>query len=161
MSAIVLTALAGFFVAAEPAKEDSAKMALAKLQGTWTVVSAAADGHSIDALKGKKFKIDGEILSIVNPANDKEKTKITVKVDPAKSPAQIDWLPDDKNEPPMLGIYQLDGDTLKVLLGGGKGTVKTDAKTGKVIEVKKEEAKRPAAFDAKGALLFTFKRDKK
>jgi uncharacterized protein (TIGR03067 family) len=157
MSAIVLTALAGCFVAAEPAKED----ALAKLQGTWTVVSAAADGHSIDALKGKKFKIDGDVLSIVNPTNDKEKQKIKVKVDPAKSPAQIDWLPEDKNEPAMLGIYQLDGDTLKVLLRGGKGTVKTDAKTGKVIEVKKEEAKRPAGFDAKEAILFTFKRDKK
>jgi uncharacterized protein (TIGR03067 family) len=69
------------------------------------------------------------------------------KVDPTKKPKQIDLtLVQEKGEgKPALGIYELEGDDLKLLIGDPAPS-----------------PRRPTAFDSElGIVLFVLKRDKK
>jgi uncharacterized protein (TIGR03067 family) len=98
-------------VAAEPAKD--AKEELDKLQGEWTMVSLEQKGKKApeDMVKRYRLTIKGDqwAVSIDGMAG----SVITFKIDPAKSPREIDMvLKMGDRESVSKGIYKLEGDTL-------------------------------------------------
>ena len=92
------------------AQEDRIKNDLAALQGVWKVESAVAGGEKIPAEQQAKmgFTFKGnELIPADNP-----KDVAVVKLDPGQKPAAIDLT--EKNKKTSLGIYEIDGDTLKL-----------------------------------------------
>lgn len=118
---------------------------LAKFQGTWVVESVLADGKELPAEVVKAFKMTfkGDAYTVALGA---EKTEGTIYLDASKNPRTIDIVPDNgpdrgKKQP---GIYELDGDQLKICA----------AQPGK---------ERPTTFDTKdkiGYTLMTLRRQK-
>jgi uncharacterized protein (TIGR03067 family) len=91
-----------------------------KFQGTWTFESSVAGGKELpaDQLKGLILLFEGE-KHTVKKGDDVIQVG-TQKLDPSKSPKTIDVT---MTEGPskgtvMLGIYEIDGDTLKVCFDG-------------------------------------------
>jgi uncharacterized protein (TIGR03067 family) len=111
-----------------------------KLEGTWVVTSATFNGKAMDELKEGLMTIAGDKLT--TKGKDGKEFKQTFKVDPTKKPKTMD-LKDVEKLPstrPGLVIYDLDGDTLRLVLGPPN--------------------KRPTEFADKGHPLITFKRKK-
>jgi uncharacterized protein (TIGR03067 family) len=85
----------------------------------------------------------------------------TITVDPSKTPKQIDLATHSGGQPRVtLGIYQLEGDTLKLCLAP------TTARRRVVTDGGKEElvvtgGKRPTAFDPKQGTVLVLKRQKR
>jgi uncharacterized protein (TIGR03067 family) len=102
----------GLLLAAEPG--DAAKAELDKLQGEWTLASSERDGKETPAEEAQKLTrvIKGDQYTLLR--DGKVVVKGTLKVDPTKTPRMIDVLRAEEGAKPMLGIYELDGDTQKV-----------------------------------------------
>ncbi len=97
---------------AQDATQDAVKKELAKLEGTWTVVSEEVDGVNsgedrIEQLGTVTFK-DGKYTW----ANGGEGT---INVNPTKKPKQVDYSIVDSQGLVHIydGIYELDGDTYR------------------------------------------------
>jgi uncharacterized protein (TIGR03067 family) len=127
-----------------PAPDDPTKKDLEKIQGTWKVESLQApDGSSPPDAASLRVTFDGDKLIVKHGDNDEKKG--TFKLDASPKLHTIDLTPDNKNEQPTLGIYELDGDTLKVAMGKPGGARPTEFAPNK---------------DA-GVGVVVFKRDKK
>jgi uncharacterized protein (TIGR03067 family) len=131
--------LVGLLVTAGAVAQD-AKQELQKLKGTWTVVKAERNGQANDEIKDDKLILteDGK-LTVKAKDRDQEGT---FEVNPTKKPKTIDVKPG--SEGIVLGIYELDGDNLKLCFG-------------------RPGNDRPTAFESKpdsGVMLITLKRDK-
>jgi len=107
--ALVLLALAGSGVAQDAKKE------MAQLEGEWTMVSGEIDGQSMPEEMRKTARRvvkDGETTVTIG---DRLFMKAKFTVDPAKKPKTIDYTmtggPTEGKT--QLGIYELDGDTVK------------------------------------------------
>ena len=112
LSLAVLLAFSAF-----PAAADE----LARLQGTWKVVSLEKDGkkRSEDEIKGLKviFKEDKFIIK----EGDKE-FEAVLKLDVGAKPKAIDLMVKQGDQSQTLkGIYHLDGDDLKICAAGAPG----------------------------------------
>lgn len=129
------------FLAAQPPQADAAKEDLKKLQGAWKVEKLEAGGMEIkDAKLGTLTFKDNQIPEFG--------TEMTVKLDPSKKPKEID-LVRTKDGRPWYGVYELDGDKLKLSLA-------------LVEQGKLAEQKRPTDFDTKKPqMVFTLTRAKK
>ena len=94
---------------------DAAKKDLAQLQGEWTMATGSRDGQSLpDAmLKNSKRTCKGDETTVVIGGQLLMKTKFTL--DPSKKPKCIDYqITGGANAgKTQLGIYELDGDTVK------------------------------------------------
>jgi uncharacterized protein (TIGR03067 family) len=144
-SMLVVTWLAGvgFVAAADEPKAGVKKAAVAKalerFAGTWEVVAVKPDGAAKD-VRRLVFKKDGGYAA--KDEAGKELWAGTFEIDPTASPKIWDHRSHDakKEGKDALGIYELDGDKLKVacVVGQWKG---------------KEWAgkPRPKAIDPKGA----------
>lgn len=128
MKTTLLTCIAAVAVLVTAARGADAD----QLQGTWVVVSAEMAGKSSESSKGDKFTFTGDKVVIENKVMKAAPTSF--KIDATTNPKQIDIA--DKT--PQKGIYQLDGDKLKLCYGN----------------------KRPASFDSTAGLLLAFKRQK-
>jgi uncharacterized protein (TIGR03067 family) len=123
---------------------DDKKTDADKLQGTWVAVSVEHSGKTVpeDKVKNVKAIFKDDTITITTGGQDKPASKF--KLDPKKKVKTIDITAGEKEET-MQGIYELDGDTLKVcLVAPGKD--------------------RPTEFGTKegeAATLIKFKRDKK
>jgi uncharacterized protein (TIGR03067 family) len=84
-----------------------------KLQGTWLMVSGERAGKALppEFAKDAKVVFAGDKLTLKNKDFMLEGT---FKLDPGKKPKEIDV---DFNGKPGKGIYQLEGDTLKIAHG--------------------------------------------
>jgi uncharacterized protein (TIGR03067 family) len=86
-----------------------------KFQGTWTIESSVTGGQEIprDLLKGFIVIYEGDQHTVKN--GDKVIQVGTQTIDPSKSPRTIDvTMTEGPNKGAvMLGIYEIDGDTLK------------------------------------------------
>ncbi len=100
----------GLLVAAAGADDKSAKGDQEKLQGTWALVSGEHDGQPIpeEVAKTIKLTFTGDKVTLLH--ND-QKNEGTFKLHSDKKPKGIDL---DLDSGAVKGIYQLDGDTLKI-----------------------------------------------
>jgi uncharacterized protein (TIGR03067 family) len=107
--ALLLVLSLGLALRAADAKEE-----LDKLQGTWVRVSAEVDGKKVPADEAKKetLVIKGDDYTATVEGKPR---KGTLKVDPTRSPKQLDLIPaEGPNKGKVLpGIYELDGDTFR------------------------------------------------
>jgi len=125
-----------------PTESDKTVVA-SRLQGTWVMVSIEIMGMKIEGPKGQElaFTFDGDKF-IVHEAMHREEG--SYKVDETKNPKAIDLVaPMGKMKETIKGIYQLEGDTLKIAFSpeGPNGN-------------------RPTTFDAKVTAIIVFKRKK-
>jgi uncharacterized protein (TIGR03067 family) len=87
---------------------------LDKLQGTWQMQKLVGRGKEIDGDRARaiSYVFDGDSAKrLVNGVDRKDPG--TIKIDASKKPAHIDLKPAKEGDPTMLGIFEIDGDTLK------------------------------------------------
>jgi uncharacterized protein (TIGR03067 family) len=144
--ALPVVALVSF--GAAPARDDAVKKELAKMQGSWQVVSGEEDGKpsSEYLTENLKWIIKGDQLSFtgIAPLTDKA-GKLTLTIDASTTPKCIDL----KVEAGSLkgtvweGVYEWKGEELKLCLhlAGGKRPVEFGTKEGsnQVLFVLKRE----------------------
>ena len=113
----VLVLAAGLSLAADDSRKGPLDMDYAKLEGTWRVVSLEIEGKKIpeETIKDSRLIIKGKEFTM------KEKIATyrgNFSTDPSKKPKTIDMKftegPEKGNT--SLGIYELDGDNLKLCL---------------------------------------------
>jgi uncharacterized protein (TIGR03067 family) len=103
------------------------------VEGTWRLESIEESGKPVPAGKDIRIKVSGSKLFILG-------VEIPVKVNKSEKPTEVDFFSDENK---VLGIYEVQEDTLRVCVGGDK---------------------RPTEFTTKfgsGTRLFVFRREKK
>jgi uncharacterized protein (TIGR03067 family) len=122
LNALIL-ATGALMAADNPAKEDPSKSDLDKLRGTWLTVSLVNDGKTVVDEKtppkeGPMTKVAYEGTKWMIKVGDKTVFTGIFKIDSAKKPKEIDFMEesDTKGEKTKLGIYEIDGDTIKFCL---------------------------------------------
>jgi len=101
-------------LAAGCSKEDPTKRDWEKLQGVWTLVAAEIDGgkSEVGAKFSMRVEIKGDKYELTHvEEGKKEKTRGAIKVDPSQKPKAVDFR---YKQLGLKGIYELDGDSLKV-----------------------------------------------
>jgi uncharacterized protein (TIGR03067 family) len=115
-SLVVLFCAVGFSASASWAEDElDVEKELKKFQGVWTIESSEYSGQKLPADQLKDFVVIYDGAKHTVKAGDKVIQVGTQKIDPSKSPKTIDVT---MTEGPskgavMLGIYEIDGDTLK------------------------------------------------
>lgn len=111
---IVFLALPGFsgITNAQDTPDETLAKAKAALKGTWQATSFEEGGDQIPAGITSQLKHVFHDEAIIMVVGDKEKLA-QYKLDPTASPKTIDIIKKDKVE---LGIYELEGDTLRICL---------------------------------------------
>jgi uncharacterized protein (TIGR03067 family) len=132
-----------FLVGAGPAKADPAEMDTKALQGTWEAVEQQPLQPVPDVTHLRKVVIAGGTLTWHYGRGEQPTvTDSAYKLDPAAKPKAIDFVPASGTEKgkTYLGIYELDGDSLKICYRG-------------------PGEERPTVFATKdGAMLYVLKR---
>lgn len=127
LSAAVLAAGVCAFVAAGPQKaggekKEAVAKALEAFSGTWEIASVTPAGATKDARR-LVFRRDGTYAAV--DGDGKELWAGTFEIDPTASPRVWDHRSHDakKEGKDVIGIYELDGDRLKVacVVGQWKG----------------------------------------
>jgi uncharacterized protein (TIGR03067 family) len=142
LTAITLLALVGTTTGAADDPKDAAK----KLEGTYEVLEFIEAGKpKVDELES--FGIKDGVMSIKTKGNNVEKATFTL--DPSKSPAQIDILPDGDKKP-VKGIYTVKetdkGLELTIAFGDGPNAerpkdFKADPDQGYLVTLRRKKAK--------------------
>jgi uncharacterized protein (TIGR03067 family) len=143
MLSVVCVAVAGAVAADEPktdAKKAATEKAMAAFAGTWEVVAVTPDGATKDARR-LAFKKDGTYAAL--DKDGKELWAGTFEIDPTAAPKVWDHRSHDakKTGTDVLGIYELDGDKLKVacVVGQWKGKEWTGKPRPTAIDPKKAD----------------------
>ena len=119
MIARVLTILlVGSLLAAEP-RQDGDKPKTDNLQGTWTIVAVFdAEGKRVVVKENEGTSLQAIVFQAkkgVMKFHKDEDQIFTYHLDSAQKPKQIDLARDpDSDRKTLLGIYELNGDTLKI-----------------------------------------------
>jgi uncharacterized protein (TIGR03067 family) len=125
--------IVGLAVAAGGPKEDAADKDFKQLQGTWQATSVEQDGGKAteDVAKQMALVFDGEKATFL--AGDTVLMQGTVKLDPGAKPRALDLASTAgrvKGQA-VAGIYEVDGDTLRICLGAPGGARPAEFKSGK------------------------------
>jgi uncharacterized protein (TIGR03067 family) len=140
---VLVILAAGSLIAADNKRDDAIKKELKNLRGTWVPTSGKANGSvpSPKELRKMKVVLAGDKWTLHFEGKTAE---ATFKIDPTKKPKTIDLHPKTAKGQVVVGIYELEGDTLKICM--------PEPSTGK---------KRPTEFSGKdGKSLMTFEREK-
>ena len=117
MKSLLLTGLTGVCVAmTSPLVANDGDDGAKALQGVWAAASMEADGTPAPAKDVERMRFtfkENKLLIRGNFRDDREQS--AYKVDPKQSPKQLDFTP-PKEQKPILGIYEVNGDELKVCL---------------------------------------------
>ena len=136
---LILVAAAANLTAGPIPKEKPKSKDIEAIQGTWAIVEVDGRVQPTDAtpirftLKDGKFKVS---------SGDQDKKNGEYKLDPEASPKSIDLIGEVHVSP---GIYELDGDKLKVCIAEGTGAIrptemKADGKRIAVMTFKRVKA---------------------
>jgi len=112
---VIGTSIAVLILAGAVAAQDANKKEMSLLDGEWSMVSGQANGQDMPkelVSTGKRVAKDGEVtISIGGQVFFKAKFTI----DPTKKPRTIDYAMTEgfTKGQKQLGIYELDGDTVK------------------------------------------------
>ena len=160
MSRTTLALVLGVLITPAAPLDEKAKPDPEQLQGTWKFVRLSLFGNEPPkeflpkvrvVIEGKTFTIKpGIVFEGSNEKPDgewklgaKDGDSVTIELDPSKKPKTIDLTTEfDGQKMTLHGIYQLDGDDLKICFG----------------------QQRPKEFPGKvdsGTVLYVLKRDKK
>ena len=143
--ALLITAAAALPILADPPQDDAVKKELKKLEGSWATVFIEAAGQKVtdeDKIKTRKLSTKGDKYTL--KVGD-ETVQGTIEINPTKKPKTIDVKPDSGSNKgkTLLGIYELDGDSLKICLalpGKDRPTaLVTAAENGQQLVVYKRE----------------------
>jgi uncharacterized protein (TIGR03067 family) len=111
--------LAAITVSAWAEQNEAVKKDLAQLQGEWSMVSGSADGQPMpdQMLKQMKRVCKGDEITATMGAQLFFKARITI--DPSKKPRTIDYdmIEGFTKGKKQLGIYEVEGDTLRSCFG--------------------------------------------
>jgi uncharacterized protein (TIGR03067 family) len=114
--AVLLALVSVVLIAAEPT-EDQKKVELKKLEGAWQMATEERDGNSRPVKD--KWIIKGDHYTCLY--NGSPLATYRISIDTSKKPRQIETfmeMKDFKGKPtegkPLIGIYEIDGDTLRV-----------------------------------------------
>jgi uncharacterized protein (TIGR03067 family) len=126
---------------------DASKQDLEKLQGDWGVASQVIDGKKVadDEAQTLFRTVKGDAYTVF--FYDKPIGKGTFTIDATAKPKTIDARPEaaPKDAPPLLGIYEIEGDTYRVCFApAGKERpkdFKCPAGSGQTLTVWKREKK--------------------
>jgi len=118
ISLVALFCVVSFAAAGGTLADDKADLdkEVKKFQGTWTFESSESGGKELpaDELKGVILIFEGDKHTLKK--GDEVIQVGTQKIDPSKSPKTIvvTMIEGPNKGKVMLGIYEIDGDTLKV-----------------------------------------------
>ncbi len=115
-SALLAALCTALLVGADLAKDD-VKKEKERLQGTWLVITVEERGQSKQDNENHRLVFSGDELTVKR--GDETFIKGKFKIDPSKKPMEIDF---EITESPKedfkgktgLGIYSVEGDTLKL-----------------------------------------------
>ena len=144
MTRAVLLLLAAGALAAADAPAGAGKKDLERMQGDWACDAYTTEGMELPADSAQALfrTIKGDTYAVFR--FKKRIGKGTLKLDAGKKPKAIDALPDGGDKP-LLGIYEFDGDKLKLCFAGpgmGRPTAFTaDAGSGRTLTVWVREKK--------------------
>jgi uncharacterized protein (TIGR03067 family) len=116
MKALLWSILTAGLLVGVAAGEDDAKKEKEKLHGTWKVVSVEERGTSKEDNENHSIAFTGD--DFIVKRGDDMMIKGKFKIDPAKKPMEIDLAIAESQKDELkgktgLGIYSVDGDTLK------------------------------------------------
>jgi len=105
----------GFLIGADDAKpSDQSKKDLDQMQGNWHMTAMTVKGKSHGAEEIKKFKliVKKDVYCVQVDGKDHVSAKLVLRAD--KKPKEVDL--GLETGPIYKGIYEIDGDTLKMCL---------------------------------------------
>jgi uncharacterized protein (TIGR03067 family) len=116
MKAHLLAVLAVGLLLGADAPNDDVKKEKEKLQGTWKAVTVEQNGESKEDAEDHRLIFAGDEFTIKR--GDQAILKGKFKIDPSKNPKEIDMditeaQKEQLKDKTAVGIYSLDGDTLK------------------------------------------------
>jgi uncharacterized protein (TIGR03067 family) len=90
------------------------------LEGSWAVLEMIIDGKALPPEQCRKLKLEfsSNVLRMIGYERDDLPTLYKIHLDAKTTPASIDVTPDvagSKKLDPILGIYALEGDSLKLV----------------------------------------------
>ena len=108
---------------------DLNKKDLQKMQGDWAAVEMVREGNPLERDSAQAYfrTVEGTHYTMVRYR--KVVGKGTFKLDATKSPRWIDATPDTPNAKALKGIYEWDGDNLKITFGAPDGERPKDFKS--------------------------------
>jgi uncharacterized protein (TIGR03067 family) len=111
MNILLVLLTAAFWGGGEPALTD-----LEKLQGTWVLVAMETEGHDVPAEDFKDWTAVYERNHVALRVGDRIRRRGIITLDSSRKPKAINtWDQDGPYEDQTVpGIYELDGDTLKL-----------------------------------------------
>jgi uncharacterized protein (TIGR03067 family) len=125
---LVVSPITICFVFAIQTADDDDRQDLAKLQGTWTAVSFVRRGETVTS--AEKLKGIGFVVKDNKYYQGKLSAKHVYqefKLDAGKTPKEIDFVNVQLNSRTvLLGIYDLDGDRLKLCYAAVSGSRPTE-----------------------------------
>jgi uncharacterized protein (TIGR03067 family) len=135
----ILLAL-GCLIGSDDAKtSDQSKKDLKKMQGTWHAIAVEVKGTPSDADALKKFELVVKNDSYTVKTSGKEHVSAKLVLAADKEPKEMDIVLE--TDPVYKGIYEIDGDTLKICL-----VLSSDDDSKRPKEFKSEEDSNTALF---------------
>lgn len=103
----------------QPAGEDKAKKDLAQMQGTWIMEALEINGKNVGPEQIKDTFLIVKDDEYRTRVKDKLIRGFRLKLDPSKDPKAVDMIQAEPGgtEKIVKGIYNLDGDRLKIARG--------------------------------------------
>ncbi|CAN5361370.1 hypothetical protein BH10PLA2_BH10PLA2_37080 [soil metagenome] len=128
MKLLTACLLAGsFFLIADDS--DLTKKDLQKMQGEWAAVEVVREGNPLERDAAQAYFRTVKDETYIMARFRKVVGKGTFNIDATKSPRHIDATPAPPNTKTLKGIYEWDGDKLKIIFGPPDGERPTDFKT--------------------------------
>ncbi|MBN9120623.1 MAG: TIGR03067 domain-containing protein [Planctomycetes bacterium] len=116
-AALALCLLLGSGAPAQEPKKPDPKAEMKKLEGVWEGFVVEGKGERADRGPYQlRITVTGDKMTAVDLKNNKDMGSGTFKIDPTKSLKTLDAtgvVPPAKRDKTYLGVYELDGDTLK------------------------------------------------